>query len=142
MRFLLEIITPERRVFSEQVDMVTVPTPLGTVGILGHHMPLFSALTEGEIKITRAGGEYFLAIGGGFMEVTSARVSILVTRAVHPSELNEAEIKKAQAQAREALKKKLPPTELASAQAILRRSVIEMNLLRRQRRRAAPPLTR
>src|SRR5690242_9817698 len=96
VKFLLEIITPARQAFSEQVDMVVVPTTSGIVGVLAHHEPLFSSLTEGEIKISSAGKEYFLSIGGGFMEVGKDKVSILVSRAVHADELNEAEIKKAQ----------------------------------------------
>ena len=92
--FRLEIITPQRQAFAEDVNSVTVPTVNGMVGVLALHAPLFSALTEGEIKITSGSKEFFLAIGSGFMEVTKIGVSILVTSAFHAHELNEAEIKK------------------------------------------------
>lgn len=130
--FLLEIISPQRKVFSENVTSVVVPTINGSVGVLALHTPLFSALTEGEIKISSGNKEYFLAIGEGFMEVTKSGVLILVSRAFHAHELNEAEIKKAQAAAKEVLSHQVHGTERAAAQAILRRSLLEMKVLRRR----------
>lgn len=97
-------------------------------------------LGEGEIKITAATKELFLAIGGGFMEVTKEKVSILVSRAVHADELNEREIKEAQERARDILARKVEGEELAAAQAILRRSSLEMKVIRRHRTRQTSPL--
>lgn len=130
--FHLDIITPQRNVFSEEISSVVVPTINGLIGVLAKHEPLFSALTEGEIKVTMGTKEYFLAIGEGFMEVTKTGVSILVTRAFHAHELNEAEIKKAQIAAREALAKPTQGIDRAAAQAILRRSIMELKVLRRR----------
>ncbi|KKW11008.1 MAG: F0F1 ATP synthase subunit epsilon, F-type H+-transporting ATPase subunit epsilon [Microgenomates group bacterium GW2011_GWC1_49_7] len=131
--FHLDVITPQRNVFSEEISSVVVPTVNGSIGVLALHEPLFSALTEGEIKIASGGKEYFLAIGGGFMEVTKTGVLILVSRAFHAHELNEAEIKKAQAAAKEAIAKRATGEELAAAQAIFRRSVLELKVLHRRR---------
>ena len=133
--FDVELITPERLAFSEKVEEVYVPTPTGTIGILAHHEPLFTALSEGEIKIVAGKKEYFLAIGGGFMQVTKKNVSILVSRAMHADEINETEIKKAQQSAKEALLRKVKGEELESAQAIMRRSLIEFKVLRRRQHR-------
>ncbi|MEK7065649.1 MAG: ATP synthase F1 subunit epsilon [Patescibacteria group bacterium] len=135
MAFLLEIITPERKAYEETVDDVNVPTVEGHIGVLGHHVPLFTILSEGEIKIREGNKEFFMAIGGGFMEVTASRVSILVSRAVHADELNEAEIKKAEVSARDLIANEARGVELAGAQAILRRSLLEMKVLRRHRQR-------
>ncbi len=135
MAFLLEIITPERKAYEETVDDVNVPTVEGHIGVLGHHVPLFTILSEGEIKIREGNKEFFMAIGGGFMEVTASRVSILVSRAVHADELNEAEIKKAETSARDLIANEARGVELAGAQAILRRSLLEMKVLRRHRQR-------
>ena len=137
-KFLLEIITPQRQAFSEQVDMVVVPTSQGMVGVLAHHKPLFSSLTEGEIKITDGQKEFFLAIGGGFMEVTRDKVSILVSRAVHANELNEAEIKKAQESAKAVISRKATAEEMASARAILHRSMLDLKILHKRRYRSTP----
>ncbi len=133
MQFLLEIITPDRQAFAKEVEMLSVPTSRGTIGVLPHHVPLFSALTEGEVKITADNKEYFLAIGGGFMEVTPKRVTVLVSRAAHAEELNEAEIKRAQEAAKVILAQKAKGEELAQAQAILHRSILELKVLRRRR---------
>ncbi len=134
-RFTLEIITPQRVAFSAQVGEVVVPTVNGYIGVLPKHVPLFTALTEGEIKITEDGKERYLAIGGGFMEVVQNRVSILVSRAVHADEINEAEIKKAISDAKETVKNKGKSIELADAQAILRRSILELKVASRRKSR-------
>lgn len=133
MQFLLEIITPQRLAYSEQIDSVTVPTSRGLIGVMAHHEPLFSALTDGEIKVIKNDKETYIAIGGGFMEVTHEKVSILVSRAMHAHELNEAEIKKAQTAAKEIIAKKVKGEEREAAQMILRRSLMELKVLRRRR---------
>jgi F-type H+-transporting ATPase subunit epsilon len=134
-QFRLEIITPQRKAFSEDVDSVMAPTVNGMIGVLAMHEPLFSALTEGEIKITAASKEYFLAIGSGFMEVTKSGVTILVTSAFHAHELNETEIKEAQQAAKEALSKHITGLELSAAQSLLRRSVLELKVYHRRHER-------
>ncbi len=133
--FLLEIITPTRVAYSDTVDMVTVPSAEGVIGVLAHHVPLFSRLVEGEIKIVAGREEKYLAIGGGFIEVTKKKVSVLVSTAVHAHELNEEEIKKAEARARQALSTNIKGAELRDAQALFRRSVLELKLLHRHRQR-------
>lgn len=131
--FLLEIITPERLAFAEPVETVTVPTENGQIGVLHGHVPLFTALTEGEVKIQQRDKEYFLAIGGGFMQVSKQKVSVLVSRAVHADEINEAEIKRAQEAAKDAIANQAKGIELANAQAVLRRSMLELKVLHKRR---------
>lgn len=130
--FLLEIITPERVVYQEQVDMVVAPAVKGIVGILAHHVPLFTSLKEGELKIVKGQEEYFLAIGGGFLEVTPDKVSILVTRALHAQEINEKEVLEAKARAEEALLQKPTGDSFLAAQSLLRRSLVDLKVLRRR----------
>ncbi|MCX8009181.1 MAG: ATP synthase F1 subunit epsilon [Patescibacteria group bacterium] len=137
MQFLLEIYTPERKAFSEQVDFVSVPTHQGRIGVLARHIPLFTSIVEGEVKIVVGNEEYFLAIGGGFMEVMKEKVIILVSRAMHAHELNEEEIRKAEEAAKEILSKAKEGQERADAQMILRRAILDLNVLRK--RRNPPP---
>jgi F-type H+-transporting ATPase subunit epsilon len=140
-KFRLEIIAPQRKAFDDTVDAVYVPTENGEIGVLAHHIPLFTTLTEGEIKIVSDRKEFFLAIGGGFMQVTPDGASILVSRAVHAEEINETEIKKALEAAKEAIKRKSEGAEMEEAQAILRRSMVEFKVLRhKQRRQSGPPV--
>jgi F-type H+-transporting ATPase subunit epsilon len=138
-KLLVEIITPQRQAFSQEVDAITVPTTQGTVGVLAKHVPLFTSLSDGEIKLTTGAKEYYLAIGGGFMEVTRGRVSILVSRAAHAHELNEAQIRKAQEAARDVIKRRAKGAELANAQAVLRRSLIELKVFKRRKASPVPP---
>ena len=130
--FLLEIITPDRLAYSDSVDMVTVPSSTGIIGLLADHVPLFSRLVEGEVKITKGDEEFFLAIGGGFMEVTKTKISILVSRAMHAKELNEAEILKAQTRAKEAIAHGVKGDELREAHALMRRTILDMKILKRR----------
>ncbi|MBM3282780.1 ATP synthase F1 subunit epsilon [Candidatus Gottesmanbacteria bacterium] len=131
--FLLEIITPDRIAFSDTVDTVTAPSASGIIGILPGHVPLFSRLVEGEIKITKGKEEFFLAIGGGFIEVTGSKVIVLVTDAYHAHEINEQEVLAAQKNAEEALKAKPTGAAIAEAQALFRRSSIALKVLRRKK---------
>lgn len=138
-KYLLEIITPDRIAFSDQVEMLDAPTSTGIVGILPHHVPLFTTLTEGEVKIVKEGEELFLAIGGGFMEVTPEKVVILVTQAYHAHEINEQEVLAAKRRAEEALSAKPTGAALAEAQSLFRRSVIALKILHRKRRNISSP---
>lgn len=134
MKFLLEIITPQRKAFSEEVESVTVPTTDGIIEVLARHEALFTSLADGELKIVAGGKSFFLAIGGGFMEVrSSGTVTILVSRAVHADEVNESEIKKAMDSAKSLIARKVTGDELASAVATLRRSMLELKVARRRK---------
>ena len=132
---LLEIITPQRKAFAESVHAVFVPTANGRIGVLPKHIGLFTALTEGEVKITHSGKDWYLAIGGGFMEVTKEKISILVSRAVHADEINEAELKKAQEDARQQIRQKGKTEERSAALASLRRSFLDLKVLRHHKYR-------
>ncbi|MBI3379547.1 ATP synthase F1 subunit epsilon [Candidatus Gottesmanbacteria bacterium] len=134
--FHLEIITPERIAYTDEVEMVTAPSSSGIIGILPHHVPLFTKLRQGEVKITKKGEESYLAIGGGFLEVTPEKVVILVTAAFHAHELNEQVVKEAQKRAEEALKSKPTGGEFLQAQALFRQSEIAMKVLKRRKYKA------
>ena len=132
--FLLEIITPERIAYSDQVEMVSAPSVSGRIGILPGHIPLFTRLVEGEVKISKQKDEVYLAIGGGFLEVTKEKVIVLVTSAYHSDELNEKEVIEAKERAEKALAEKPTGEALAEAQALFRRSLVSLKVLRRRKR--------
>ena len=77
MTLQLEIVSPEGRVFTDEVDMVVVPGIDGELGILPHHTPLVTALGTGELRIRRAGTSQFMLISGGFVEVRPDKVVIM-----------------------------------------------------------------
>ncbi len=84
----LEIVTPEKKVLSEAVDQVTVPTANGEVGILQNHAPLISSLQSGILSYTRGGATERMVIAGGFVEVSQNNVSILADVAETAGEIN------------------------------------------------------
>ena len=84
----LEIVTPEKKVFDETVDSVTVPTASGEAGILPNHAPLISALKPGILSYTLNGTTERLAVSGGFVEVSSNSVSVLTDTAEVASEID------------------------------------------------------
>jgi len=84
----LEIVTPEKRVLSETVDVVTVPTASGEVGILTDHAPLISALKSGILSYNRGGATEKMVISGGFLEVSANKVSVLADTAERADEID------------------------------------------------------
>ena len=84
----LEIVTPEKKVLSEAVDSVTIPTTNGEVGILTNHAPLISSLKPGVLSYTRAGATEKMVISGGFLEVSADNVSVLADVAETAAEIN------------------------------------------------------
>lgn len=135
--FLLEIVTPDRVAYSEQVNKVVVPGIEGQMGILPHHIPLFSQLTHGEVKIVKGNEDIYLAIGGGFIEVTKEKVEVLVTRAAHADELNEKEILEAKARAEKILKEKPENEDLEAAEQLLRSTLVDLKLFSKRKRRVS-----
>lgn len=86
----LEIVTPEKKVFDDSVDSVTVPTASGEAGILPNHAPLVSALKPGILSYSNKGTVDKLAVSGGFVEVSSNRVSVLTDSAQAADEIDAA----------------------------------------------------
>src|ERR671914_1339516 len=86
----LEVVTPERRVLSEAVDIVTVPGLGGELGILPGHTPLISQLQTGVLTYTQDGKSHPLHVSGGFVEVRDDHVSVLAEVAERPDEIDAA----------------------------------------------------
>lgn len=133
--FTLEIVTPERIALTQEVELVSVPSEEGEITILSHHVPLFSSLAEGEVRLRYGNQDYYLAIGGGFIEVTPEKTTLLVTRAYKAEELNEKAILDAKRDAEEALRKGVTAEERIAAQALLRSSLVDLKVLRRKYKR-------
>ncbi len=139
----LEIVTPERKTYSEDVDMVTIPGADGEYGILPLHVPLITALKPGELRILKGGQETFLATGGGFAEVMPDRVSILTDAAVRDTEIDENSAQAAIDRAKAALEDKSIGTEAqAAAEAAIANSLAQLHLKRRRHGQGAPDTAR
>jgi F-type H+-transporting ATPase subunit epsilon len=135
-RIRCEIVTAERTVFEDDVDMVVAPGIEGQLGILPHHAPLMTALTYGELVLHREGQEdEFIAIGGGFLEVGPRHVTILADSAERADEIDEERAEEARRRAQDVMaQKQREDVDLARAEASLRRSMIRLKVARRKRR--------
>src|ERR1043165_4487798 len=96
----LEIITPEKTAYSEDVEMVTLPGSEGELGVYPNHVPLLTALNPGELRVLKDGRETFLAIGEGFVEITGTKVSVLTDMAIEPAAIDEGAAEAAVARAK------------------------------------------
>lgn len=135
-RIRCEVVTAERIVFQDDVDMVVAPGTEGQLGILPHHAPLMTALNYGELILHRAGEENeYLAIGGGFMEVGPDHVTILADSAERAEEIDEARAQAARRRAEETMaQRRREDVDLLRAEAALRRSVVRLKVARRKHR--------
>jgi len=133
----LEIITAERRVYSDDVDVVVAPGIEGQLGILPRHAPLMTALQPGELMIRKDGQETYLAITGGFMEVLGNQVTILADAAERSEEIDEQRAQQAVERARERIQHREADIELEEALSSLRRAQVRLNVVRRRRRGSA-----
>ena len=76
MPIQLEIVTPDAKVYSEEVDHVVVPTSNGKIDVLPHHVPLIDKLMAGDLKVVKEGNIEYLAVGAGFVEIYSEKVLV------------------------------------------------------------------
>jgi F-type H+-transporting ATPase subunit epsilon len=125
----LEVVTPERRVLAESVDMVTVPGLGGELGILPGHTPLISQLQTGVLTYVQDGKSSQLHVSGGFVEVRDDHVSVMAEVAERPDEIDAARAKLS----RERLEKQLnqwsgTEEDFEVARAKLERSVVRLQL--------------
>jgi F-type H+-transporting ATPase subunit epsilon len=131
----LEIVTPEAKAFSEEVDMVVLPGVEGELGVLPLHVPLMTRLLPGEVRITQGQKQTELVVGNGFVEILPDRVAILTDMAMTDSDVDEQAAEEAIKRAKTALQDKtLHSDELAEVESALARSIA---LLRFKRRRSS-----
>jgi F-type H+-transporting ATPase subunit epsilon len=132
MPLKLEIVTPEAKVYSDDVDYVLVPGVDGELGVLPEHAPLLTQLVAGELIATKDGKEHRLAIGEGFVEITPTAVSVLTDMAVNEADIDEAAVQAAIQRAEEAMRNNhLHAEELASVEASLQKSFAQLKVKRR-----------
>jgi len=129
----LEIVTPEAKIYSQDVDMVTLPGVEGEMGIYPMHIALMTQVAAGEIIARHGGLDHFLAIGDGFAEITGDRVAILTDMAIKADDIDEAKAEEARKRAEARLQEKLTDEEQATVQAALVHSLTQLNVKRRRR---------
>ena len=132
-----EITTPERVVYSDEVDGVTLPTSTGEITVLANHVPLVSQLVPGEVIIKKGNETKHLAVSGGFIEVRKGnRVIVLADTAEHAEEIDVAKAEEARERARKLIGKELKDAEkFAQASALMEKSMVRLKVAKRARHR-------
>ncbi len=135
MPLQLEIVTPERLAYADEVDMVLVPGIEGELGILPHHSPLVSLLGIGELKIRKGGDEESFAIVGGFLQVRPDKVVVMAETAEIGTEIDLERARRARAEAEKALEGGyVEGADLSAARAELQRALLRIRVAESRRR--------
>lgn len=129
----LEIVTPEAKTYSEDVDSVVIPGTDGEMGVLPQHAPLLTSLKPGELRVTKDGQEIRLAVGEGFAEITHTSVNVLTDMAVKESDIDENAAEEAIKRAEEALRNtSISEEQSAAFAAAIQKSLAQLRVKRRR----------
>ena len=129
----LEIVTPEAKTYSDDVDSVVIPGIDGELGVLPMHAPVMTLLEPGELRVLKSGQELRLAVGEGFVEITPEKVAVLTDMAVKESDIDESAAEEAIRRAEQAMSgEKLSNEEYAANNAALLRSLALIKVKRRR----------
>ncbi len=127
MSLLLEIVTPEKLAYRDQVDEVVVPGIDGQLGILPHHAPLLTVLGVGELHIRKGGEDEYFAIAGGFLQVRPDKVVVMAETADMASEIDLERAEQARRDAERMLSSTyVEPADMAAARAALERALLRI----------------
>ena len=135
---LLEIITAERQVYSDEVDLVVAPGVVGELGILPHHAPLMTVLQPGELLVRKDNEDTYMVVTGGFLEVLGNKVTILADAAERSEEIDEARAQAAVERAQAQIHNRESNAQLEEALRSLRRAQVRVVVSRRRRPGGAP----
>ncbi len=139
MPFQLEIVTPERRAYSDVVDFVTLPGSEGEMGVLPHHAPLISILGAGELRVRKGGFEESFAIIGGFVQVLPDRVVVMAETADLAADIDLERAEQARADAQRTLGAGiLEAADMAQARAALEAALTRIRVAERHRHGEGP----
>jgi len=129
----LEIVTPEAKVYSEDVEMVTLPGVEGELGVYPMHVPLMTQIIAGELIVRKDGKDHSFAVGEGFVDITGERVALITDMAIDQEHIDEAKAEEARRRAEARLAEKLSGEESAMVNAALAHSLAQLKVKRRQR---------
>ena len=140
MPLQLEIVTPEKQAYADEVDSVVLPGTEGELGVLPHHAPLVSTLGIGELRIRKGGVEESFAIVGGFLQVLPDKVVVMAETADMASEIDVEKAQQARAEAERALQEGFREgADLAAARAALQQALLRIRVAERRHREGRRP---
>ena len=122
----LDVVTPEKLAYSEQVDLIEAPAIDGLIGIWPKHAPLVTAMQIGVVRVVKDGEESQIAISEGFMEVQPERINLVVRTAELPEEIDIERAEAAKERAEEKLEKDHEKVDFAKAEAAYDRALARL----------------
>ncbi|MEK9178284.1 MAG: ATP synthase F1 subunit epsilon [Patescibacteria group bacterium] len=131
---LLELVTPEKIVISEEVDEVTAPTTTGEITVLPKHVGLVTQVSPGELTVRKSGKLQHFAIMGGILEVSKDKVVILGEYAIRADDIEIAKAEEAKRRAEQRMKEKVSEEDFATIQGELGKALLELKVARKRRR--------
>ncbi len=134
MNLILEIITPEKIVYKDEVDEVIAPTINGEIAILPNHINLLTQINPGELIVKKGSTSQSLAITGGFLEVNNNKISIVANYAVKAQDIEVAEVQEAKRRAEKIMSEKATDNEMKIAQGELIKAILELKVATRHKR--------
>ncbi len=138
MPLQLDIVTPEKLAYSDEVDAVVLPGSEGELGVLPHHAPLISTLGAGELRLRKGGQEESFAIVGGFLQVLPDKVVVMAETADIASEIDLEKAQEARRQAEQALESGyVEGADLAAARAALQTALLRIRVAERRHHEGA-----
>lgn len=135
MNLLLEIITPEKVIFKDEVDEVVVPTENGEITVLPNHINLLTQVNPGELIIKKGANQHYLAITGGFLEVSNNKISIIAEYAIKAQDIEVARAMEAKKRAEKVMSEKSTDNEVRIAQAEMIKAILELKVATKHKRR-------
>jgi F-type H+-transporting ATPase subunit epsilon len=135
MNLLLEIITPEKVVYSDEVSEIVVQTVNGEIAVLPNHVNLLTQISPGEMMVKKGNSLQHLAITGGFLEVMNNKVSILAEYAIKAQDIEVEKAMEAKKRAEKVMKEKSTDNEVKIAQAEIMKAILELKVATKHKRR-------
>ena len=135
MNLTLEIITPEKVVYKDEVDEVVAPTTNGEIAILPNHIDLLTQVSPGELIVKKGSNQQYLAITGGFLEVFDNKISILADYAIKAQDIEVARAQEAKRRAEKLMEEKTSDNDLRIAQGEMIKAILELKVATKHKRR-------
>jgi F-type H+-transporting ATPase subunit epsilon len=135
MSLILEIVTPEAKVYSDTIDSVVIPTVEGEIGVLPGHIPLLTQVSDGELRVSKGAEILILAVSGGFAEIDGDSVRVLAENAITEEKIDENAVELAMKRAEQEIKdaKNMDPLQYEHLQGLVRYAGVQLAVKRRRR---------
>ena len=135
MNLLLQIITPEKIVYSDEIDEIVVPTIDGEIAILPNHINLLTQIISGELIVKKGTSTQLLAITGGFLEINDNKINVLADYAIKAQDVETARAMEAKKRAEKIMSEKSTEKDFKIAQGELIKAILELRISTKYKRK-------